>query len=244
MKHPGKCKIILFIVTVSCLSFSDDSKFKYAESLKVKSTNPLSLERTTLRGNSDSSEKIFEIYQEKASVPIPKEKRKIAALLYPPNNTDDGIAPVLFLILDESNRNRNTVFESQDLFNESIYFYNGTIGKMEVSKKIDNGYFTVISASGGDWYAGWEAIVAMYLDAEGGKPKLLLGRYEYSQDDAKCMGKKVQFSLDENAKLILTTIDVCTQRRVSTEEVNLSDLLKNETLRKFDPVFGGDVSTR
>lgn len=244
MKHPGKCKIILFIVTVSFLSFGDESKYKPAESIKVKSINPITLEKTNWRGNSDSSEKIIEIYQEKASTPIPKEKRKIAALLYPPNYTYEGIAPILFIILDESNRNRNIVFEPQDLFNESIYFYNGTIGKLEVSRKTDNGYFTVISASGGDWYDSWEAIVALYLDAEGGTPRLLLGKYEYSQDDAKCMGKKVQFSLDENAKLTLTSIDVCTQRRVSTEEINLYELLKNETLRKFDSVFQGNVSTR
>lgn len=244
MRHPGKCKIILFMVTVSLLSYGDDSTFKPTESLKIKSINPITLEKTNWRENSDSSEKIIGTYQEKASVPIPMEKRKIAAILYPPSNTIEGITPILFLILDESNRNRNIVFEPKDLFNESTSFYNGTIEKLDISRKIDNGYFAVISASGGDWYDSWDAIIALYLDAEGGNPKMLMGKYEHSQDDAKCMGKKVQFSLNENAKLILTSIDVCTQRRVSTEEVNLCDLFKNDSLRKFDRVFQGNVSLK
>jgi hypothetical protein len=164
--------------------------------------------------------------------------------LYPSNNPYEGIAPILFLILDESNRNRNTVFETKNLFNESISFYNGIIEKLEISRKIDNGYFAVISASGGDWYDSWDAIIALYLDTEGGNPKLLTGKYEHSQDDTKCMGKKLQYSLEENGKLILTWIDVCTQRRVSAEEINLCDLLKNDSLRKFDPVFQGNLSTK
>lgn len=244
MRHPGKCKTLLFIVTISFLCYGDDSKYRAAESLKVIGINPITLEKTNWRENSESLEKTIETYQEKISVPIPKEKRKIAAILYSPDSPYEGLAPILFLFLDESNRNRNTIFEPKNLFNESISFYNGSIEKLEISRKIDNGYFAVISASGGDWYDSWDAVIALYLDAEGGNPKLLAGKYEHSQDDAKCMGKKVQFSLDENAKLILSSIDVCTQRRVSTEEINLCDLLKNDNLRKFDPVFQGNLSTK
>lgn len=206
---------------------------------QITSTEPLTLTKTVLISSIDSvnSEKTSEIWEERANVKIPGESMKLIAMVNPRNQASQGIVPIMFMLFYENKSSRFTIFEPQDLFNESIYFYNGQIDSLQVSKRLGDGFFIVITANGGDWYDHWEAAAALFIDNSGNPPIWLMANYEYSQDDATCMGKKVKYVLNESGMLSMTVIDVCTDRRISIEEISLPELLVNTALRNFDREF-------
>lgn len=204
---------------------------------KVTSMQPLTITRIDWRIDNQSTDKSAETWEEQAVTQIPKERIRFAALEIPQNKSASEISPVMFAAVSELLSGKFTIWEPQDLFNESIYFYNGVIDNVEVSRLASDGLFVLIKASGGDWYDRWEAAVALFLKSSGETPKWLYAKYEYSQDDAKCMGRKMQCKLDENGNLSITTIDVCTERRIGVDLVELPELLNDPAKRIFDTQF-------
>lgn len=203
----------------------------------ISSLQPLVVYHTEWNHTSTDIEKTTRIWEEKASTVIPGESSKVVALQMSGNSSVEEITPVMLIIIDEKNQSGFTVYNPQDLFNESIYFYSGQIDKLLVSKRTDNGIYVVVTASGGDWYDRWEAAIAMYLNKPDIKPEWLIAKYDYSQDDATCMGKKVDYFLDDDAKLSMIYTDVCTGRKIGVDEVNLPSLLNSRNQRLFDSVF-------
>jgi len=232
-----KYKICTVLLLFAFVSFAQDPTAGPDVVCKITGTNPLTVMKSELRHSALTVENVTEVWQERVSAQIPKERNKIVALENPQIESSNGIAPVMLMVIDESKDQKFQLFEPQDLFNESIYFYNGRIDKIQVSKRLGNGYYVVVSASGGDWYDRWEASVALYLNIQTSAPTWLMAKYEYSQDDAKCMGRKIQYVLDEEGMLRMTTIDVCTERRIGVEEIVLPDLFDNSSLRTFDQAF-------
>jgi len=204
---------------------------------KVTSMQPLTISRTDWRIENQYGNKSTEFWEEQVFTQIPKQHTRFAVLEVPQNKSESGIAPVMFAAVNELSQSKFTVWEPQDLFNESIYFYNGVIDNVEVSRLSSDGMFVLVKASGGDWYDRWEAAVTLFLRSSGGTPRWLFAKYEYSQDDAKCMGKKMQCQLDEKGNLSVTTIDVCTERRVGVEMIELQELLNDPSKRVFDTQF-------
>lgn len=204
---------------------------------KVTSMQPITISRTDWRIENQNGEKTVELWEEQVGTLIPKERIRFAALEVPQNKSESGISPVMFAAVNELLISKFIVWEPQDLFNESIYFYNGVIDNVEVSRLSSDGLFVLVKASGDDWYDKWEAAVALFLKSSGGTPKWLFAKYEYSQDDAKCMGRKIQSKLDESGNLSITTIDVCTERKIGVDLIELPELLNDPSKRVFDTQY-------
>jgi len=241
MRNVMNFKAAVFAALLIYPGFSDEIDYENLPEVicKITSTQPVTLTKTERVPGFDSAtaQETSEVWEEMANVKIPGEWMKLIALEIPQNLSSEGIAPVMFMLFDENKSSSFTIFEPQDLFNESIYFYNGQIEELQVSKRISGGFFVVITANGGDWYDHWEAAAALFIDNTGNVPIWLMADYEYSQDDATCMGKKIKYVLNESGMLSMTTIDVCTDRRIGIEEISLPELLVNTAQRSFDPEF-------
>jgi len=229
--------ILMFLLLTDKIVWSQELIGQEQIIYKVISKQPITITRTDWRIANLPSDKTIEFWEEQAITQIPKERIRFAALEIPQNKSESGISPVMFAAVNESPSGKFTVWEPQDLFNESIYFYNGVIDNVEVSRISSDGMFVLVKASGGDWFDKWEAVVALFLKPSGGTPKWLFAKYEYSQDDAKCMGRKMHCSLDENGNVQVTTIDVCTERRIGVDLIELPELLNDPAKRVFDTQF-------
>ncbi|NLD92108.1 MAG: hypothetical protein GX639_05500 [Fibrobacter sp.] len=227
MKSKIRNAFILFILTVTGTWSQEQIIYK------VTSIQPVTITCTDLR----TTDSHVDIWEEQAVTKVPNERIRFAALEIPQNRSESGISPVMFAAVNELQTNKLIVWEPQDLFNESIYFYNGVIDNVEVSRSGSDGMFVLVKASGGDWFDKWEAAVALFLGSSGETPKWLYAKYEYSQDDAKCMGRKMQCSLNENGSLQITTIDVCTERRIGVDQIELKELLNDPVKRIYDTQF-------
>jgi hypothetical protein len=229
--------ITIFLLLTSTKAWSQSQIGQEQIVYKVTSMQPLIITRMDWQIENQSTDKSAEIWEEQAVTQMPKEHTRFAALEIPQNKSQSGISPVMFAAVNELLSSKFTVWEPQDLFNESIYFYNGVIDSVEVSRLSSDGLFVLVKASGGDWYDRWEAAVALFLRSSGGTPKWLFAKYEYSQDDAKCMGRKIQCNLDDNGNLRITSIDVCTERRIGADLIELPELLKDPAKRIYDTQF-------
>jgi hypothetical protein len=238
MKLILKCVYAIILISVShTIAWSQEEIRQKQIVYKVTSMQPLTITRMDWQIEHPSADKSAEIWEEQAITQIPKERIRFAALEIPQNKSTSGISPVMFAAVCELPLSKFTVWEPQDLFNESIYFYNGVINSVEVSRLASDGLFVLVKASGGDWYDSWEAAIALFLRSSGETPQWLFAKYEYSQDDAKCMGKKMQCKLDENGNMSITTIDVCTERRIGVDLIELPELLNDPSKRIFDTQF-------
>jgi hypothetical protein len=229
--------VIMLLVLTDTIVWSQEQIGQEQIIYKVTSIQPVTISRMDRRIENLSADKSAEIWEEQAVTQIPKERIRFAALEIPQNKSESGIPPVMFAAVNELLPGKFTVWEPQDLFNESIYFYNGVIDKVEVSRLSSDGVFVLVKASGGDWYDRWEAAVGLFLRLSGGTPMWLFAKYEYSQDDAKCMGRKIQCMLDESGNFQITTIDVCTERRIGVDLIALPELLSDSSKRVFDTQF-------
>jgi hypothetical protein len=226
--------LLLFIFSIS---FGHNFE-KPALTFKVIDTNPIKLNLTDWSWSQDTTMKIIGVWSKDAILKIPNEKRLIAALEYPLNKSYEGISPIIIAIQKRTDWKNVFVSKTQNFYENSTFFYWGQLQNIAVSKLVNDGYFLVIFAAGGDGGYEWESLFAIFIKKNASNLEILLERYEEnSQLVDSCYGNKIHFNLAIDGKLSIQTINVCTKIGSGSEIIDLSELLKNKGKRSFQGAF-------